>query len=320
MEDILKKPWLSRYNNADHIAFHEVALDLCLRDAAVINAPQLIDDYNAAIQQEKVSYACVRRSDYTEKKKTVDRQRDKIFNAMKLIVRAHLNDFENDVRSDAEHVFNVFRNYANVATMSYDAATTTIESIIELLNSSDYAQAVLSLGIQRWIDHLGELNRQFKQLVVETVEEKLKKPKTTNKSARHATDVALWRIADRVNSLANINGNPPYEEFADEYNLKIKHYNTLVSEHEGRIHSGQDVSQAIVEHIPSQQYTGNPIYVIPVVSLRTPPNPDDPVRLVFMQDFSVFYRNNINPGTARLHITGIGRYKGEFVTTFNILE
>jgi hypothetical protein len=42
------------------------------------------------------------------------------------------------------------------------------------------------------------------------------------------------------------------------------------------------------------------------------------VEPVFSTDFTVAYQNNVNPGTARLIITGIGKYVGEIDTTFNI--
>jgi hypothetical protein len=42
------------------------------------------------------------------------------------------------------------------------------------------------------------------------------------------------------------------------------------------------------------------------------------VELVFSRDFEVGYRNNVEPGTATLIITGIGRYRGEMTTRFNI--
>jgi hypothetical protein len=41
---------------------------------------------------------------------------------------------------------------------------------------------------------------------------------------------------------------------------------------------------------------------------------------VFSEDFTVAYKNNIEPGTATLLIKGIGKYAGEITTTFNIVR
>jgi hypothetical protein len=247
MADILKKPWLSRYNKANHIAFHEAALAICKKSVVIIDEQQMIDDYNTAIEQEKTRYNWLRRSDYTKKKKETDHERDITFNGMKMIVRSYLKDFDSETIDDARHVYNLLKNYGNIATMSYDAATVTLDSIIELLGSSDYTQAVLSLGILKWVNRLNELNLLFKKLVDDSTNESLKKPKFTNKTARHALDIALWTIVARIESLANINGQQTYLVFAHEFNLLVKHYNTLEREHYGRIHADTDISQSIVE-------------------------------------------------------------------------
>jgi hypothetical protein len=42
------------------------------------------------------------------------------------------------------------------------------------------------------------------------------------------------------------------------------------------------------------------------------------IELIFTEDFTMSCKNNIKPGTATLRIQGIGKYKGEIVTTFNI--
>jgi hypothetical protein len=42
--------------------------------------------------------------------------------------------------------------------------------------------------------------------------------------------------------------------------------------------------------------------------------------LEFTKDFTVAYENNVNVGTATLHITGIGKYVGTLTTTFNIVR
>jgi hypothetical protein len=63
-----------------------------------------------------------------------------------------------------------------------------------------------------------------------------------------------------------------------------------------------------------------PVFVIPSLTLRIKEK-DGTIKIVepvFSVDFTVAYQNNVNPGTARLVITGIGKYVGEIDTTFNI--
>jgi hypothetical protein len=82
-----------------------------------------------------------------------------------------------------------------------------------------------------------------------------------------------------------------------------------------------DLSQGEVAPIEVQQYTGKPVYVIPSVKVRKTEKDGTVtvIELVFSEDFTVGYRNNIAPGTATLLIDGIGKYTGQIVTTFNIV-
>jgi hypothetical protein len=93
-----------------------------------------------------------------------------------------------------------------------------------------------------------------------------------------------------------------------------------VNEHYGRLHVRTDISPAIIDEIPPQAATGLPVYVIPVLHLRLTNSDgmEEVTVLNFSVDFTVAYKNNVLPGTATLIAQGIGKYKGEIVTTFNI--
>ena len=90
------------------------------------------------------------------------------------------------------------------------------------------------------------------------------------------------------------------------------------------IHAQIDINPAYIAPIPPQTYTGKPIFIIPEVKLTETKNEntetETEIELVFMRDFNVFYKNNINKGTATITIKGIGKYKGEIITTFNIIK
>jgi lactocepin len=96
----------------------------------------------------------------------------------------------------------------------------------------------------------------------------------------------------------------------------------LVHEHRGRLHAKVDISNAEIETIAVQSYTGKPISVIPVIKISKEDKNGKVkiVELAFSKDFTVGYKNNVGIGTATLIITGIGKYSGEIVTTFNIVE
>jgi hypothetical protein len=109
-----------------------------------------------------------------------------------------------------------------------------------------------------------------------------------------------------------LNGPESYLPFRDEFNALVKEYNTYVHEHYGRLHARTDIAPAIIGAIDAQPYTGRPVIVIPSVSLRktAADGTQTPVEFVFSEDFTVSYRNNVEPGTATLLIEGIGHYRG----------
>jgi hypothetical protein len=318
----LKKPDLNRYNNADHVEYHETTYRLCEKFADIIGEQLFLEAYRAKIGQEANIYNWVRKSEFTGKKADTDRRRDSAYTGMMGIVRANLNSVNPQTRGRAQHVFNLIHNYGDLTHSGYDAETADVDSILARLYSSDYQEAVSELGLAPWMEELAAANSLFKTLVENRMMEQLEKPETAPKEARKQTDSALRTITDRITAKINIDGAGRYEEFIKGFNVTTDHYNTLLHEHYGRLHARTGLSAAKVGDIGTQPYTGKPVFVIPSVTLEIKENDDTvkPVDLVFTVDFTVGYRNNVNPGTASLIITGIGKYAGEIITTFNIVN
>ncbi|MDR2139560.1 MAG: DUF6261 family protein [Tannerella sp.] len=320
MEVKLNKPDLHGYINADHIEFHTLSYGICDRNSAVINAPELITDYSLKVTQEETVYKWMRRSEYTAKKAETDHSRDRAFRNIVELVRIQLKHFSPAVRDNALHVYNLLENYGDLTHADYDAETAGIDSIVTRLHSDVYLPAVQNLELVPWISELASLNTLFKSYVDDTLQEQIHKPDISFRSARRETDGALRKITRRVSALIDLNGGANYAGFAKEFNVLVNHYNTLVHEHYGRLHAKTDITPADIAPIAVQPWTGKPVCVIPEVSIRITGKDGETrvVELVFSEDFSVAYKNNVEPGTATLFIKGIGKYTGELVTTFNI--
>jgi hypothetical protein len=320
MSTILKIPNSSRFLIADHNGFHKRLLVIILKYLGLIDSPESVEAYSGKVKQENRVYKWMRRKRHTEKKAETDHERDDTYTGFSGKVRADLRHFDPAVRDAASHINNLLGNYGDVIHASYDAETTALDSIITHLRSEDYIEDVNLLGLTSWVDRLDELNTQFKQYVEETAQEEINKPDITPKESRQQTDQALKKITTRIEALANLNGEENYMPFAREFNELVEHYNLLVLEHYGRIHIRTDISSAYIAPIPPQTFTGKPIFVIPVVMLTktTDEGIAHSVELVFTEDFTLSYKNNVKSGTATLRIQGVGKYKGEIVTTFNI--
>jgi hypothetical protein len=323
MKKIIRTADLTRYLIGDHVEYHTVTYQICINFLSGTDINPLLPPYQIAVEQETNGYKWMRKSELTKKKAEIDHERDAVFIGMREIVRASRRSFDPLVRDSALHVSNLLDNYGRVTNSGYDAETAAIDSILAHLESSDYQDAVIALNISPYMKKLTEWNDLFKTLAQETTMELLTKPDITFKDARRQSDEALKAITDRVAAKIIIDGMVrPFDDFVKEFNVTTDHYNTLVHEHFGRLHARTDITGAQIEIIKPEHYTGKPIYVIPSLTLTVAGNDGikKDIDLVFSVDFTVAYQNNINPGTAKIIITGMGKYIGEIVTTFNIVK
>jgi hypothetical protein len=280
--------------------------------------PDFIEAYHKAVEQEKYVFNWVRKSDFTKKKEQTDRCRDKTYNGMRGLVRVALKHFDPVMRNCATRVHNLFSNYGRLTNNGYDAQTASVTSVINRLRSSDYARDVQMLGLLPWLDELENYNEQFKMYVEATVQEQVNKPNVTTAEARRMTDDALRNITTRVTAQINLGNSDAFAGFAEEFNVLVKQYNSVLNEHLGRLHARIDIAPANIAKIDMQLFTGKPVFVIPQIFLKM--NDGNTAELVFTEDFYTSYHNNVNPGTATVIITGKGRYKGKIITTFNIVK
>ncbi|MDR3350439.1 MAG: DUF6261 family protein [Prevotellaceae bacterium] len=84
-----------------------------------------------------------------------------------------------------------------------------------------------------------------------------------------------------------------------------------------RLPTPLDEKHTSVAPITEQRYTGRHITPLPRVFFQAG---DELRELIFAQDFTVTYRNNVNVGEAKLFIHGKGKYTGSYDTTFHIVN
>jgi hypothetical protein len=320
MEEEVKKTNSSHYNSGEHVRFNRTAYEIFEEGRDVINASELLTEYRLAIEKQETIYKWIRRSEFTEKKAAADSNRDSVLIGMTGVVRSATKHFDPFMQDCAKHVLNVIENFGDLANANYNAETAGIDSLITKLNSKDYIAAVEALGLAPWLVELEKYNNIFKEYANEAIQELVEKPSVRYRDVRVETDRALRKIVKRITSLMDINGPDAYQELVNKYNVHVSLYNNQVNERYGRLHATTDISNAEIETIAVQFYTGKPIYVIPAVKVHKTEkdNTENVIELEFSKDFTVGYKNNLTPGTATLTITGIGKYSGEIITTFNI--
>jgi hypothetical protein len=321
MEKEIKRPDEYHYNIGEHVEFHKGSVIICTKHGVLIDAPELLTDYQNVVKLVEDLYKWIGSSKFTEMKVIADNDRDNDLTGLTGFVRALTKHFDPLVRKCAREILSLIKNYGNLAHAEYNVETAGIDSLIAKLNSRDYIQAVEVLGIAPWLAELEKHNKIFKDLVAETEQELVERPSISFQTARKQTNEALNKIINRMVSRIDINGRDTYLPFINEFNVHVTLYNNQVRERYGRLHAKIDISDAEIDPIVVQAYTSKPVYVIPVVKLRKEEK-DGTVtttELVFSEDFTVRYKNNVEQGTATLTVTGIGKYTGKIVTTFNIV-
>jgi hypothetical protein len=320
MDTILRKPEVTRFNISDHLEFHVQSCKTCEKYDYITTKLPLINGYRAAIKQEELVYKWVRKSEFTAKKAEADQARDRAVRSIITIVRTNMNHFDPATREHAERLNLLLETYGNLTKSDYDGETADIDSLLARLKTTAYSPSVLVLGLTEWVVELNTRNDMFKGLVDNAAREQVDKPDIMPRDARDATDEALRAITSYVTALVVLNGPAGYADFVEEFNTLVNHYNTLVHEHYGRLHARVDIAPALIDPIDVQPFTGKPVFVIPDVTLvvKEKDGTEKTVVLEFTKDFTVGYENNVDAGTATLHITGIGKYAGVLTTTFNI--
>jgi hypothetical protein len=284
----------------------------------------LADKFSACVEREDQCYKLIRKSDLSKLKAASDHERDNIVAGIKKLIQMALLHYDSNMRDAARRISIVIDTYDRptpIINQPYDVETITINSLIEELESK-YVDDIQTLNLTGWLAELSIRNKTFEQLSKDYSGELAERPAVRPKDARRDTDKAYNNMVEALNGIVQLEGITEYENFVSELNILIKQANDQLAQHFGRLHTKIDILDAEIEPIGIQSYTGKPIYVIPTLKLQQEEKNGilTTKELVFTEDFTVSYKNNIQAGTATLIITGIGKYSGEIVTTFNINE
>ena len=321
METKVTNALVDRYNNATHLEFHKTGYGIFDEFKEILNAPALMTDYLAAIKQEEEIYKWMRGSEYTEKKREVDMERDRLLKSIIKTLQGYEGHFDPAIREAAKHVLHLINNYHNLTHTEYDGETAGIDSIIEHLALPEYSGDVTKLNMQQWFSELARLNALFKEYVMDVELEQRKKPGVSSTVARKQTNKVLKKLTARLTAVITIDGPEEAQPLLVAYNVHAAHYNTVWKEHYGRMHARTDISGGTVKMPHEYAFTGKRINALPdsVTVEKTRDGKTTTIELEFTEDYIVSYENNINRGTAKLFIDGVGKFTGRITVSFDIV-
>jgi hypothetical protein len=279
----------------------------------------LYTPYKALVAEEESVLDMIFGSRLTAKIEALDAERDHLYRGVTDVVKGDLNHYDPAKRAAAAAVDGVFKHYGDATRRPMNEQTAVVYDVIRELNEPANLPLVTLLELPAWLTALEKVNRELELTMAERFAELSKRPEQRMKTVRREVDKQLRAILDKVEAMGRT-GSPFFNPaFVKEVNELMIYYKDLHARESGRRRPVRDIStdkHLVVETIPAQPYTGRAVTPIPRVYLHEEGNPD--IELVFAEDFSVTYKNNVDIGMAHLSIHGTGDYKGQVDVTFNI--
>jgi hypothetical protein len=256
------------------------------------------------------------RSDYTKRIVEAAHHVDRTLVGMRGMIVATLHHFSPVAVEAAQSLYNRFASFGNIVRKSYEEEVLDVDLLIADLQSDEYAEKVSAAGLSPWLSELRNAEAAFKQLLELRSVESSRKPQERLKDIRRDANAVYHRMTGRINAAAMLDDAAgTYDVFIAQLNAEITYFNNH-THHRARRNLGAG-NACTVDPVAPQTYTGKAITPVPAAYYREADRPA--VELVFAEDFSVTYKNNVNAGTADLILHGKGAYRGQKKITFAIL-
>jgi hypothetical protein len=303
---------LSHLNNEGHYQFlRQVHVLLDRYPGVKSRVIVLYDKQVVLLVLEGRLVDAMRGSEYSGELSGADKRVDRCIVGINKLVGAGMHHFDAGVASAAKRIYERLKVFGNIESKSYEEETVAIHILLADLRGPYAAKAEL-IGLMPWIEELEAAIEAFDALFMLRNEELANRPTEKLTDVRRENDGIYAQITDRVDAAALL------EESHDVFDAFIGELNTLISYFNDHDHhqAKKEIVHALVEAIPTQAWTDEPVIVIPVVFFNEDGKPAR--KLVFSVDFTVTYKDNVNVGAATLIIHGKGAFKGTKSVPFNI--
>jgi hypothetical protein len=229
------------------------------------------------------------------------------------VVDAAVHHFDPQVVEAGESIAKRLKALGKIESKPYEEESAAIKVLSNELRNEEYAAKAELIGLTPWIDNLDVAETEFETLFKLRNTQFAGKLEGMNiKELNKQIFPVYRRMIGRLNTALILNSTPALVEFANELNKQIDYAN----EHGDHRTAKITIENIIVKPIEPQLETEKPITYMPELSIEID---EKQVELVFSEDYTLTYKNNIKPGVAEIIISGKGRFKGKKVVTFIIL-
>jgi hypothetical protein len=236
-------------HNDEHALFHNNVYKLIMLEAAVkLGIVKFITDYEVAIAAEEAAMGVDPGSVFTKTITQADGYRDQLDRSFDLLVESKTIDFDPNVRSAAERIERILKQYGLIRKLSYGDKTKAYSTRNKKLNS-EYAADVATIGGNILLDQQNIANEEFLNHFGDRASEKAVAISGNVKAARIVVDDIYEAIRNQVNALALVNGEADYANFIDKVNYYVKYNKDVLAARRGR---GDEDSKPTTPETPTK--------------------------------------------------------------------
>jgi hypothetical protein len=304
---------------ADHLSVEDLAglcretVDLATGHETALGAlgATLLNTLRTAAETLAARLRLKHKSPLTAQIETKDKERDGLFSDLKRSVKAASQSHVPAVQSAGATLMATLEPFWNINAKPLMTQTEDIFVLEERYNLDPAnAAAAATLGLTPVATALFAVNTALYALYQQRLEEDAVAAGPSATSAKSdalkAYDNFCNVVEQTLNALPTAEMQILFNEMNDARRKYVgKHPTPLNAEHTS------------ADPIRNYAGTGAPITPIPVIRYKTAA---ESITLLFSKDFDVTYKNNINPGEAQCIVHGKGKYTGQYVTTFHIVQ
>jgi hypothetical protein len=251
-----------------------------------------------------------RASDLTPNIVTMDKQRDAAFREIKRTTKAAQSSSAPATRTAANTLMEVLKPFWNISAEHIASQTAQITLFVSRCTGS-VATAITTLGLSNAFTALQGINSGLKSAYNSRLNEMSALDGASASAAAKDVVAAYDNFCTAVE--VTLSALP-----TDTLQLVFNNMNDVRIKYISRLPTPLDDKRTSTAPVPAQVYTGRHLTPIPRVFHQTADG--TLTELVFAEDFTVSYRNNVEVGEAKLFIHGKGHYTGTYTTTFHIIE
>lgn len=186
-------------------------------------APQFNRLLLPAFKKYDDAYKKEKKSILTDKITETDKARDKIISGIKGIVRAMLNDIDEENVDAAKELKILLDTYKRITKKSIKEECADITNILQEFKGK-YAEAVNKLNLSKWINELERLNIEINSYINARNEETANKYKTDIKQAKKDVIAAYRTVCKQIEVHVSTEGSANYADFIRNLNAIISKY------------------------------------------------------------------------------------------------